>query len=52
MKNIHNVQDKMAALEGKFSINDSITDGCWDAIIIDDLYDTGSSMIMARLRTH
>lgn len=47
MKNIHNVQDKMAALEGKFSINDSITDGCWDAIIIDDLYDTGSSMIKA-----
>lgn len=44
LKNIHDADEKMAALEGRLSINDILIEGRWDAIIIDDLYDSGASM--------
>jgi hypothetical protein len=37
-------EEKMAALEGRFTINDRITNpGSWNALLFDDLYDIGAS---------
>lgn len=45
MKDISNNKDKLSRLLESFSINDEIdNDGCWDALIIDDLYSSGSSL--------
>ena len=45
MKDISNNEDKLSRLLESFSINDEIdNDGCWDALIIDDLYSSGSSL--------
>lgn len=45
MKDIAATEDKMSTLLKAFSINDEIdNEGCWDALIIDDLYSSGSSL--------
>lgn len=45
MKDIEGYDDKMLALKGAFYINNGISnDGCWDVLLIDDLYDTGASL--------
>jgi len=45
MKDISSIEDKLSKLLESFSINDGIgNDGCWDALIIDDLYSSGSSL--------
>lgn len=45
MKDITNNQDKLNILLKSFGINDGIdNDGCWDTLIIDDLYDSGCSL--------
>ncbi len=45
MKDIANNEDKLSKLLEAFSINDEIeTNGCWDALIIDDLSSSGSSL--------
>jgi len=44
LKNIHNRDAKIEALKGRFSVHDTITDGKWNAILIDDLFDSGASM--------
>lgn len=45
LKNLHTREEKDAALEGRFSINPSITnDGRWSALLLDDLFDTGATM--------
>lgn len=45
LKNLHGREEKEAALQGRFSINPSITnEGCWNALLLDDLFDTGATM--------
>lgn len=55
LKNLHSREKKDAALQGRFSINPSITnDGCWNALLLDDLFDTGATMdaVCKALRTY
>jgi len=45
LKNLATKQEKMAELSGRFSINDGIgSDGRWNALLLDDLFDSGASM--------
>lgn len=45
LKNLNTRQEKDEALNGRFSINPSITnDGRWNALLLDDLFDTGATM--------
>lgn len=55
LKDLGTKEEKVAALKGKFSITDSITsEGCWNALVVDDIFDTGASMeaVCAALRTY
>lgn len=55
LKNVHGREAKDAALEGRFSVNSSITnEGCWNALVLDDLFDTGATMdaVCKTLRTY
>ncbi len=48
MKDIAINADKLSKLLEAYSINDEIdNNGCWDALIIDDLYSSGSSLTAA-----
>lgn len=44
MKDIHDRDEKVQTLENAFSINDTISDGLYDVLVVDDLFDTGSSL--------
>lgn len=45
LKNLTTRQEKDEALNGRFSINPVITDEvCWNALLLDDLFDTGATM--------
>lgn len=55
LKNLGSKAEKVAALEGRFSLKDTIKgEGRWNALVIDDLFDTGASMeaVCATLRTY
>jgi len=55
LKNLHGREEKEAALQGRFSINPAITnEGCWNALLLDDLFDTGATMdaVSETLRTY
>ncbi len=55
LKDLGSKAEKVAALEGRFSLKDTINgDGKWNALVIDDLFDTGASMeaVCATLRTY
>jgi predicted amidophosphoribosyltransferase len=55
LKNLHGREEKDAALAGRFSINPAIaTEGRWNALVIDDLFDTGATMdaVCRTLRTY
>jgi predicted amidophosphoribosyltransferase len=55
LKNMHTRAEKDAALEGRFSINECITnEGRWNALLLDDLFDTGATMdaVCKALRTY
>lgn len=55
LKNLHGREEKEAALQGRFSINPAITnEGCWNALLLDDLFDTGATMdaVSKTLRTY
>jgi predicted amidophosphoribosyltransferase len=55
LKNLHGREAKDAVLDGRFSINPSITnEGCWNALVLDDLFDTGATMdaVCKTLRTY
>ena len=55
LKNMSNQEEKCAALQGRFNINPSIKkDGCWNALLLDDLFDSGATMEAAcrTLRTY
>ncbi len=45
LKNLTTKEQKVAALQGRFTINNVIGgDGQWNALLLDDLFDTGASM--------
>jgi predicted amidophosphoribosyltransferase len=55
LKNLHNREEKDAALDGIFSINPSIpNEGCFNALLLDDLFDTGATVdaVCKTLRTY
>lgn len=55
LKNLTSKDGKVAALAGRFTINNEITnEGRWNALLLDDLFDTGASMeaACAALRTY
>ncbi len=55
LKNLQTREEKDAALHGKFSINPGISnDGNWNALLLDDLFDTGATMdaVCKTLRTY
>lgn len=55
LKNLATKEEKVMELSGRFSINDGIGgEGRWNAILFDDLFDSGASMeaATAALRTY
>lgn len=45
LKNLTDRQEKLDAIGKRFSVFDQIqSDGCWNVVVIDDLYDTGVSL--------
>lgn len=55
LKDLQGREEKEAALRGKFRINPAISnEGRWNALVLDDLFDTGASMdaVCATLRTY
>lgn len=55
LKNLTTKDEKQAALAGRFTISAAIAgDGRWNALVLDDLFDTGTSMTAActALRTY
>ena len=45
LKNMKNKAEKVAALEGRFTINPAIiNEGRWNVLLLDDLFDTGATM--------
>lgn len=55
LKNLHTRAEKEAALAGRITINEVITnEGQWNALLLDDLFDTGATMdaVCQALRTY
>ena len=55
LKDLATKQEKMESLKGRFEIKDAIpSQGPWNALVVDDLYDTGASMeaVCSALRTY
>jgi predicted amidophosphoribosyltransferase len=45
LKDLHTKEEKVEAIGDSFSVNDEIgTEGAWNVLIVDDLFDTGASM--------
>ena len=44
MKDIATIKEKVSALMGAFTVYDVLKEGLYDVLIIDDLFDTGSSL--------
>jgi predicted amidophosphoribosyltransferase len=44
MKNIPLKEERIKALCSAFKVNDALADGQYNVLIVDDLYDTGSSL--------
>ncbi len=45
LKDLHSKAEKIAANWNRFSVNDEITtEGCWNVLVVDDLFDSGASM--------
>ena len=49
MKDVVSVKEKIKVLSTAFSINDEIKEGCWDVLLIDDLYGSGASLNAAAI---
>ena len=48
LKDLNKKEDKLKALEGCFSVTDGIDgDKTWNALLVDDLFDTGASLEVA-----
>lgn len=45
LKDLHSKAEKVAAIGASFSVNDEIKSaGCWNVLVVDDLFDSGASM--------
>lgn len=45
LKDLPSREKKVAALAGRFVLRDEIkSEGCWNALVVDDLYDSGASL--------
>lgn len=44
MKDLTTYGERVAALNGCFEVHDTINKGPWNALVVDDLYDTGASL--------
>jgi predicted amidophosphoribosyltransferase len=45
LKDLHSKEEKLTALKSTIQLNEAITNaGAWNALIIDDLYDSGASL--------
>ncbi|MCE1183106.1 MAG: ComF family protein [Rhodocyclales bacterium] len=45
LKNLHTREEKEAALAGRIFLNECISnEGCWNALLLDDLFDSGATM--------
>jgi predicted amidophosphoribosyltransferase len=45
LKDLHSKAEKVAAIGASFSVNDEIKKaGCWNVLVVDDLFDSGASM--------
>jgi len=44
VKDIANTEDKVVTLMSAFNINDKLDEGLYNVLIVDDLYDTGSTL--------
>lgn len=45
LKDLYTREEKDAAMAGRITVNESITnEGCWNALLLDDLFDTGATM--------
>lgn len=45
LKDLHSREEKLAVLQSAIHLNEAITNtGTWNALLIDDLYDSGASM--------
>ena len=45
LKDLVTKADKVGALKQRLALNDGIAnDGCWNTLVVDDLYDTGASL--------
>jgi predicted amidophosphoribosyltransferase len=45
LKDLHSKAEEVAAIGNSFSVNDEITtDGRWNVLVVDDLFDSGASM--------
>ncbi|WP_414862201.1 ComF family protein [Pseudomonas sp. IT-P176] len=44
MKDLETYAERVAALAGCFEVRDAMSKGPWNALVIDDLYDTGASL--------
>lgn len=45
LKDLHSKAEKVAAIGASFSVNDEIKNaGCWNVLLVDDLFDSGASM--------
>ncbi|MRU15819.1 ComF family protein [Roseovarius sp. A21] len=44
LKDLRSKEEKQEVLKGKLAANDGIEKGCWNALIVDDLYHSGATM--------
>jgi predicted amidophosphoribosyltransferase len=45
LKDLATKEEKIAALQGRLMLNQSIAnEGCWNALLVDDLFHTGATM--------
>lgn len=44
MKDIQTREEKVSALVGAFTVNEVLGDGMFDVLVVDDIFDTGSSL--------
>ncbi|WP_455894012.1 ComF family protein [Pseudomonas palmensis] len=44
MKDLTTYDERVSALNGCFEVHDTINEGLWNVLVVDDLYDTGASL--------
>ena len=55
LKNLRTKEEKIASLDGQVVVNNVISnDGCWNVLVVDDLYDSGATLeeVCKQLRSY